>query len=315
MQAIANADLNSVYFTSAKTGYAVGVGGTSGDSGIILKTINGGTSWSEQNAGLNNLLYSVYFSDSLTGYAVGINASDSGLILKTSDAGKSWVTQKSITSGYTLTSVFFTMDGTGYIAGSLNSGQSGVILKLSKGSTTWTLQNTTHDNLYSVFFIDSLTGYTAGVDNGNFAGIVLQTLNEGLSLSSPQTINGLAFALRSVFFTDSLTGYAVGKGTILSTSDAGTLWNDATSFDMLNSVFFISANTGYMVGSTDTQGLDGIILQTVNAGASWSTVASGSKLSGLNSVFFPDSATGFAVGNGVIARTGTGTNMTVNPER
>src|ERR1035438_9811671 len=68
--------LNSVYFINTNTGYVAG------DSGTILKTINGGISWSKLSSGTMKHLASVYFTSDNTGVVVG----DSGTLLKTSDA-------------------------------------------------------------------------------------------------------------------------------------------------------------------------------------------------------------------------------------
>ena len=51
--------------------------------GTILKTTNGGATWTSQTSGTIYRLYSVYFTDVNTGYAVG----DGGIILKTITGG------------------------------------------------------------------------------------------------------------------------------------------------------------------------------------------------------------------------------------
>ena len=66
-----------VYFPHTDTGYVVG------DTGTILKTIDGGTTWIAQTSGTDNSLYAVSFADVSTGYAVGA----SGTILKTTNGG------------------------------------------------------------------------------------------------------------------------------------------------------------------------------------------------------------------------------------
>ena len=57
--------LNSVIFTDANTGYAVG------ESGTIIKTIDGGLNWTVLPTGTSNFLFSVCFANSNIGYAVG----------------------------------------------------------------------------------------------------------------------------------------------------------------------------------------------------------------------------------------------------
>ncbi len=75
----------SVFFTSALTGYAVGYEGT------ILKTENGGDDWELLRNG-NNILQETWhpgqitFRDATTGYIIG----EKGCFLRTSDAGVTW---------------------------------------------------------------------------------------------------------------------------------------------------------------------------------------------------------------------------------
>jgi photosystem II stability/assembly factor-like uncharacterized protein len=65
--------LYSVSFVDANTGTAVG------DSGTILRTADGSTSWTRQTSGTTNHLIGVSFVDANTGTAVG----PSGTILRT----------------------------------------------------------------------------------------------------------------------------------------------------------------------------------------------------------------------------------------
>ena len=65
-----------------------------GYSGTILKTSDGGSTWSIQNSGTTNNLTSVHFIDAQTGWAVGWN----GTILKTNNGGTTWVLEISGTT-------------------------------------------------------------------------------------------------------------------------------------------------------------------------------------------------------------------------
>jgi photosystem II stability/assembly factor-like uncharacterized protein len=101
-------DLNSVYFSDANTGYAVGGMGT------ILKTSDGGATWVIQNSGITTYLNAVVFTDANTGYAVG----GLGKILKTINGGANWTAQISnVNTTDNLNSVYFTSADTGYVAG------------------------------------------------------------------------------------------------------------------------------------------------------------------------------------------------------
>jgi len=63
-----------------------------GEYGIILRTTNGGDSWSSQIIGTTNWLSSVHFVDINTGWAVG----DSGSIYHTTNGGVSFVEENEI---------------------------------------------------------------------------------------------------------------------------------------------------------------------------------------------------------------------------
>jgi hypothetical protein len=79
-----------VSFTDANTGTVVGDRGDGyGDmnGGTILRTTNGGATWTEQSSGTTCRLFGVSFTDANTGTAVG----RSGAILRTTSGGVTWV--------------------------------------------------------------------------------------------------------------------------------------------------------------------------------------------------------------------------------
>jgi len=88
--------LTSVFFTDLNHGCAVG------EAGTIIKTTDGGTTWTLQNSGTTLRLTSVAFINSNTGYAVGIF----GIIIKTTDGGNTW-NQINSGTGQNLFSIFF----------------------------------------------------------------------------------------------------------------------------------------------------------------------------------------------------------------
>jgi photosystem II stability/assembly factor-like uncharacterized protein len=106
--------------------------------------------------------------------------------------------------------------------------------------------------------------------------------------------SGTTNQLYSVAFIDANTGWATGEvGTILHTTDGGTIWSPQSSGvnHILTSVFFTDATTGW------TAGTNGTILHTIDGGTNWEEQTSGIT-SRLSSVFFIDANTGWAVGQG-----------------
>src|SRR5215813_5290188 len=105
--------LNGIHMLDADAAWVVGDGGT------ILKTTNGGGTWTPQPSGVTTNLRDVHFIDASRGWAVG----DGGLILGTTDGGNFWYPEASgVTSN--LRSVHFATAAAGYAAGG-----NGVILK------------------------------------------------------------------------------------------------------------------------------------------------------------------------------------------
>jgi photosystem II stability/assembly factor-like uncharacterized protein len=285
--------LNCVRFVDTNIGYAVG------DVGTIIKTTDGGLTWTIQNSGTTADLYSVFFLDALTGYAVGHIAAWNGCILKTTDGGATWTNKPLGYESSFWNAVFFTSIDTGYAGGSTWGNRKAEIQKTTDGGKTWTSQAygnpITLGNISSLFFTNSDTGYAIGTT-------LLRTTDGGVSWTDMNNTSG-----NFVFFTDTNTGYVVGDyGKIQKTTDGGATWalqhTDSTYY--LTSVFFTDSITGYAVGGD--YGLSGIILKTTDAGANWIKLNSG-DIPHLGSVYFQDTNTGYAVGkNGTILKSSDG---------
>jgi len=146
--------LRGVCFTDANTGTAVGDGGT------ILRTINGGATWTSQYSATTNTLYAVYFSDVNTGTVVAA----SGEIFRTTNGGTTWARQSSGTSN-TLYGVSFADANNGIAVGS-----SGIILRTSNGGANWTSQSSvTTSTLYAVSLASSGAATVLGSSGTIFA--------------------------------------------------------------------------------------------------------------------------------------------------
>ena len=286
--------LNNLYsasFTDSDFGYVIGDKGISGTEGKILKTTDGGTTWSSQSItnwttqGMSPYnFYSVDFINKDTGLIVGGNDWHSfGLIAKTTDGGTHWSSQ--ITNILSFNSICFTDIITAYAVG-VDSIGNGHILKTTDSGINWSpLSIGTTSELKSVFFIDSSTGYVVGQ-----GGTILKTINSGATWI-PQ-ISGTTNDLYSVFFSDINIGYAVGNnGTILHTLNGGNNWTTQVSGTTasLHSINFPESNKGFAVGT------GGKILYTYNGGTDWIQYFSG--LTNLNSIQCLNSGTGYIVGD------------------
>jgi photosystem II stability/assembly factor-like uncharacterized protein len=294
--------LNSVYFTDVITGYAVG------DSGIILKTTDGGVTWIAQNSGITDDLYSIHFPKPDTGYAVGGNSyPSSSIILKTTNGGTNWTVQ---TSGISdkINSVYFIDADTGYAVGKNGTGSDSrsVIIKTTNGGFQWSIILTTPTQRYtlnSICFPDAGKGYAIGTFSWiTTYGFLYSTNDFGSTwLLKSNIYQEMDNYLASLFFINADTGYAVGYeigwgniGLILKTINGGTDWtlswaaiNEVGQF---NSSYFTDASTGYVVGN------EGTIHQTSDGGSTWNNQSSGIYIA-LHSVYFPGKDTGYIVGD------------------
>jgi len=239
-----------------------------------------------------NSLNCIKFVNANTGFAVG----GLGTIIKTSNAGTNWTILPSGTYE-NLRSIFFTDENTGYIVG-----DNGTILKTANGGNTWFPQNSnTLYNLNSVFFVGN-TGYAAGDGEiaGEYGGVLLKTTNGGANWLPLITDNPFT----SIFFTDANTGYAInGNWGITKTTNGGNDWTyyESGYYVMPKCIYFTDDNTGYIVGIGGINGVissDYELLKTTDAGLTWNsiTVTNTVGYAQLNSVCFPSSNIGYAVG-------------------
>jgi len=88
-EALHDAELTSVTFVDADTGWAVG------DRGVIWHTIDGGRHWQRQDSPTRSRLESVCFVDAESGWAVGgshrpYTHQAVGVVLRTVDGGRTW---------------------------------------------------------------------------------------------------------------------------------------------------------------------------------------------------------------------------------
>jgi photosystem II stability/assembly factor-like uncharacterized protein len=231
-------NLTQIDFISSTIGFTIG------NSGIVLKTSNGGTNWIASDTA-SQPLRGLSLSTAYIGYAVG----PSGTIVKTSSGGARW---PSSTAWNTLS---FTSNTTGWVAG-----KNGILLTTSSADAgrVWTSQSSgTTQDLNGMHFFSATEGQLVGN-----AGTVCRTLN-GTSWTCFTAGNR---PLKSVVVTSTGSNgvvYAVGESIWACTNFSGTqVWTQQTGINEqpLNGVDFTASNTGYAVGGLET------IVGTVNGG-------------------------------------------------
>jgi len=300
--------LNSVSFIDAQNGWAAG-GTYSSDNNVLLKTIDGGKTWTQIKTDATLPYNSVYFVDKDTGFVFG----EDGIVLRTTDGGYNWDT-RSIDSyiGFYMDVFFFTAaafidKNTGFLVGGGYYGNE--LYMTSDCGRTWEWNEQIiipkiYTGLNDINFIDKYHGCIAGDD-----GVLLITTDGGNTWRR-DTVGG--YYNYSACFTDTLTGWACGGnsmndanygGFIYNTKDGGVNWTKTNrNFGQLFKVRFSDKSNGWIIGQA------GFLYRTTDGGNNWAEQRE--RLYNFNSIYFVDENTGWAVGgSGIILHTTDGGDM------
>ncbi len=279
--------LYDLYFISESTGWVIG------DSGIILKTTNGGSSWLQENSNTSTNLRTVFFLNDQLGWVGGYN----GLLLKTTDGGESWQSSRIGFGTEDIYSLSFISENIGHavIGKVLPSSYSGDVIRTTDGGNSWQQKLFVNGDALLAVVAKGENAWAVGT------GIAAHTTNTGefWSFIFPPTGQWLY----DVYFLDDVTGWAVGGGSdseiILKSANSGLTWQimrESFQYQRLQGVCFTNVNNGWTVGE------NGVILYTTDGGMNWNPHNSPTN-NFLREVQFPSPVTGFIVGaNGTILK-------------
>jgi photosystem II stability/assembly factor-like uncharacterized protein len=280
--------LYSVQFIDANNGWAAG-------GNYLLKTNDGGQSWTQVNRDTAYAIFAVYFVDSDTGFVFGAN----GYLSRTTDGGNTWNTQNidyyvsAYIDNYGLNAATFTDKKTGWLIGSGYYGNE--IFKTTDCGISWTWNNNALNSgeyvLHDICFINKNNGYILG-------DATLYETSDGGSTWQLKNTGNAEGPYSSVAFADSLTGWIIGGETgnsIYETTNGGNNWtaiSDSTknSSDQLYKIRFADNNNGWIVGQ------NGIIYTTTDAGNDWISQRK-DDIHNFFSIYFLDQNTGWASGD------------------
>jgi photosystem II stability/assembly factor-like uncharacterized protein len=236
----ADGGYSGLYFPDALTGFRYSVN-QDRDSTEILKTVDGGKSWSPL-AMLHRILNSLSFPNARTGYGVAsvpghcsgysgplVCAPDTGYFLNSTDYGRNW------------TELEMPGDAPAFI----QCFGSDTCMVMGQHGGFWKTQS-------------------GGADGWN------EFKSTGLP---PNTKWGVPY-VRDMHFVTSLVGYAAANIGIYKTTNGGADWAWAAGLSVssdFNSIRFIDTLIGYGVGS------NGIAMRTADGGVTWSSETTGTK--------------------------------------
>lgn len=293
--------IKDVEFITTTVGWAVGYPhwdrATKVHTGTIVKTTDGGESWTAQAAGVSELLRGVDFVDAGHGWAVGFN----GTILHTEDGGGHWQPQAVATSDEFM-DVVFADANTGWATslrpvhydwlGDEDNWEAG-IWHTGDGGDTW-VQQTVPDNasiLHAIDFVDAQTGWAVGVKyigddqygHPEHRAAVYHTSDGGQTWYE-QYSPELEISLTSVDFVDGTHGWVAGfptrsditEGAVFRTSDGGETWERQEPGDSIYAplwdIRFVDQNRGYAVGFNYVGAWGPPVWRTLDGGDTWENV-------------------------------------------
>lgn len=251
--------LACIQFVSENIGYASG-GFTGGDAMNcrLLKTINGGITWSNIDVAPSKCGGGIWFLNAETGfYAYADSLYHSSVIAKTTDGGANW---NIVHTGEGWISYFYFVDADHGFA-TVNNG---TILKTINGGQSWTTLNLPGDLWGSgIHFFNQNKGIVGG-GPPNAPVSMYKTVNAGTDWTTVSSSPSMIF---KIFFADENNGYALtvdvtGAGSMIKSTNSGDSWTtETTPLNNLRGLYFVNNNLGFAVGD------DGVILKYENTTA------------------------------------------------
>lgn len=270
-------NINSLSFIDKNRGYAVG------DAGTVIKTEDGGNSWSllvmEDTTGFN----SVHFLNIDEGYVAG----DEGKLYVTNNGGGDWI-RVPLPITERLIKIYFYDNAIGYIACGKGS-----ILKTTNRGSIWSATNTNHSEaILSINFPQRNIGYAVSKN-----GIVLKSVNSGNDWVGLKRFT--QNYLKTIFFIDANIGFTGGAGgSIFKTENGGESWKEYKTglYSGILSIFFTDIENGFAVTNK------GEIIVTDDSGETWKTIKSGSYVNLTDICITPFKEVFFSGYNGTILK-------------
>jgi photosystem II stability/assembly factor-like uncharacterized protein len=293
--------LRDIAMIDANTGWAVGEPHWDQSAkqykGTIVKTKDGGQTWTPQDAVAPEAFFGVHFVDANQGWVGGTN----GTILHTSDGGAHWVRQMVATTDK-FDGVVFTDTNTGWATavrpvhyddiGEPDDWRAS-IWHTSDGGQTWAQQQVPGDVslLSRIDFVDSQTGWTVGVKLVGYEanwwpqqhGAIYHTTDGGRTWTE-QYSPELAMSFKAVDFVDANNGWVAGfvtessiqGGVMYHTTDGGKTWARQTLGSActhnLWDLQFVDRSRGYAVGTMYGAAWGPPVCRTTDGGATWTDI-------------------------------------------
>lgn len=293
--------LNAVTLVDDNNGWAVGDPrwdqATRQVKGTIIRTTDGGVTWSNQDPGGTDVLNNVFFLNANLGWVVG----DNGTILRTTDGGAHW-TRSPVSTGADFQGIAFIDASNGWATGDTPIQYAGAdvgfsdfqasIWHTTDGGQTWSPQSVPSSAalLKRVTFVNANTGFAAGLKvsgydsygGPQFLGAIYGTTDGGHTWNEVFATSA-GFTFTSLYFTDASNGWAAGfphasdygYAFTFHTTDGGKTWQPQKMggfYTQVRDIHMLDSSRGYAAG-TDYVGEGSAVWRTSNGGATWNRIS------------------------------------------
>jgi len=265
-------------------GYAAGMQYTNNSNGVVIKTADGGDTWTTLLGGAGNSLDGievVSFISPDTGFIAGWN----DYFARTTDGGTSWTTMTVGSGNWYFHDLDFWDSNNGIAVAALNAGGDAIYVT-SDGGDTWTTATGISQNVQDVAYADATTLYAVGSDEK-----ISKSTDGGLTWS--QIYSGTpTYYFFGVDFIDDFGVVGGEDGNMFSTTDEGNNWSSySTGYENLYGVHVFNSDSAY-IGGTDEN-----IYKTTDSGSNWTMEYNGSGSSTIYKIKYTQNKTGFACGS------------------
>ncbi len=224
----------------------------SGGTGAVVKTTDGGETFTVLKSPTLNPLHTISCPTVATCYVAG----DFGTFLKTTNGGETWteIPLGSKSSPPKLTRLWALDEQTVIVIG-----RDAVLFRTEDGGATWGRpQVRSVSDLYAIYFLDRQNGFIAGDDGALFV-----TEDGGATWTYRNTLR-TAGQIKGLHGDSKQTLFAVGD-TVSKSSDGGKTWaTQSVPSKNYNGVFAVNTDTVYLLGNVST------ILKTTDSGTTFS---------------------------------------------
>jgi photosystem II stability/assembly factor-like uncharacterized protein len=264
-------------------GYACGMQYTYDAPGVIIKTTDGGETWSTilPVSGEIDGLQAVCFLNDNVGFAGGWN----NYFIKTTDGGASWTNITVGSNIWYFTDIEF-WDSNNGVAIAQMDGSGQPVFITNDGGNTWTQATSGVDQVpFDITYASANILYLVGN-----TGTISKSTDGGYTWSNIYSTSGLLF---SIDFQGSSFGVAGGEdGKMLATTNGGSSWSSyATGYENLWAAKAFTGDSAY-IGGTDEN-----IYKTTDGGQNWTMEYNGAGSSNLYKIVSTPNKTTFSCGS------------------